>query len=176
MTTTRLFNQGKPALKWDMSGRTWSCEAYGAVDMPDDLVEHCLKRGLPLGLNQVAPEIKALVSLDEASVAARSDEVLALKHDLGVANIALSSAKSELEAAVAQVKSLENAVTARDHKVTELGLQLKEVSADKLASEQLLSETAKSLADAEQRATLAETALAEAKKSSKQEGAPAKKP
>lgn len=176
MTTTRLFNQGKPALKWDMGGRTWRCEAYGAVDMPDELVEHCTKRGLPLGLNQVAPEIKALVNLDEASVAARSDEVLALKHDLGVAQIALSSAKSDLENAVAHTKALETAVTARDHKVAELALQLKEVSADKLASEQLLAETAKQLAEAEQRATLAETALAEAKKSAKPESAPAKKP
>ncbi len=78
----KLYNQTKNPLRWTISMTTYTCEPWGEVDIPDMFVEHCKVRGLPLGTVAVAPEVKAGVSLEAATDAARKDELVVLEKEI----------------------------------------------------------------------------------------------
>ena len=156
-----LYNQSKNRLKWDMSGRVFECDPWGPIEMPDDLIEHCKKRGLPLGVNQVAPEFKASASLAAAADAAREDDVVRLRRDLGLAEVALKAAADDLEKERFDHGETKRQLAAAGEALAEKARTIDTLTADKAASEQLLAETAWKLTEAENRT---EVALAEAKK------------
>ncbi len=105
----KLYNQTKNFLKWDLSLTQYTCEPYGEVEVPDMFVMHCKKRGLPLDITPVAPEVKASKSLEGASEAAKKDEIVALQKTLSEALASEKSAKDELAKVLAREAVLEKA-------------------------------------------------------------------
>ena len=54
-----LHNQTKNRLEWDSDGKHYTCEPWGPIDVPDELVDCFRRMGLPLGQSPVAQETKA---------------------------------------------------------------------------------------------------------------------
>lgn len=82
---------------------------YGEVEpeVPDMFVEHCKARGLPLGPVPVAPEVKAGKLMEEATDAAKRDELANMHKQLTEAVASEKAAKVELEKSLAVSVKLE---------------------------------------------------------------------
>lgn len=149
----KLFNQIKQPLSWGMGDTRFTCEGFGAVDVPDHLVDLCKSRGLPLDVSPVPAETRAQRRVSEEIEAARSDDLKLLKDEVSAAKAAEATAKGELakcQVALSEVNErcrklvgeLEQACSERDS-----------AHADVKATEALLAESTASqegrIADAE---------------------------
>jgi hypothetical protein len=103
----KLYNQTKNNLRWDLSLTTYTCQPYGEVEVPDMFVLHCKKRGLPLDVTPVAPEVKANKSLEAATEQAKKDEVFALQKQLAEAIASEGVAKSKVSELLSDKSALE---------------------------------------------------------------------
>lgn len=169
---TMLHNQTKSPLAWEMSGRQFACEPWGAVDLPEKLVPIANAYGLPLGSVPVPPELRAQQRVVDEQENAKSDALRALRNEI-------RDAKAVAEAASKEVEKLQLQLQQARTQARELGEELESVKrdhrsalADKKAAEDLLAETARAATDSEERAIRSEARLAEA---TKKHPAPAKK-
>ncbi len=160
----KLFNQTDRNLRWDMSGKHFTVEPYGDIDVPSDLVEHIKLRGLPLGITSVTPEVKASKSLEQASEAARKDEVASLNKQLTEAVAAEKLTLSELEKALAKIVGLENDKAGLSLELGNATEKHKALIADHAALTKLSEEQAKELAIVKEELARAKAVVSEVKK------------
>ena len=156
----RLHNQTKKPLRFHLGSLLVECDGWGGVDIPDQLVPFCERRGLPLGPIPVPPERRARQKVADAEQGARSDEVTALRDAVREAQESESAAKSELEKTQLALGEAGAAILGLEAKVAELGEDIGSLESDKAAAESLLTETAAKATESEERALRAE-ALAE---------------
>lgn len=95
----KLHNQSKNSLRWEMSKRVYTCEPWGSVEVPDQLVELCKSRRLPLAVTPVAPETKASVLVADERRAAEAAEVNQLKARVAELESGMAAASEELDRA-----------------------------------------------------------------------------
>jgi len=141
----RLYNQTNRKLEWDVGGRKFTCAPFDAVDIPDDLVEPCLKRGLPFGYTPVAPQTKAKTVVQEEQEAARNDKIRLL-------NLDLDSVRAEANTAKQTAAHLQGELSQRDKTIADLSEALDEarnrvrvLEADKAGLDAQIKETAAAL-------------------------------
>ena len=139
----KLYNQSKNALRWGLGDKIYSCDPYGEVSIPDDLVLHCKKRGVPLDVTPVAPEIKANKSLEASTEAAKNDEMLALQKQISEATAAEKVAKDELEKSIASFVKLKSEKTAVEVSLAEAKSKFDSLVADHAALTKLSDEQTK---------------------------------
>lgn len=139
----KLYNQSKNALRWELGGEIYTCDPYGEVSIPDELVLHCKKRGVPLDVTPVAPEIKANKSLEVATESAKKDEIVALQKQLSGATGAEKVAKEELEKSISLVAKLKSEKTAVEVSLAESKSKYDSLIADHAALTKLAEEQAK---------------------------------
>lgn len=139
----KLYNQSKNALRWDLGGNVYSCDPYGEISIPDDLVLHCKKRGIPLDVTPVAPEIKANKSLEASTEAAKNDEMLALQKQISEATAAEKAAKDELEKSIASFAKLRSEKVAVEVSLAEVKSKFESLVADHAALTKLSDEQTK---------------------------------
>src|SRR4051812_45135412 len=121
----RLFNQTSNHLKTDLEGHAFECEPWGSVEIEESLVEHALKRGMPLGTIPVAPEVKAHARVEEAAKETRDElveglrsQILRLEADVNVAKAHAEATIAELDKSkVASVKLSDDLRLAREEMV-----------------------------------------------------------
>jgi len=159
-----LFNQTKNHLKWSMGGQSFACEPWASLDLPDEIAEHCTKRGIPLGVAPVAPEHRAQVRVederkasDDSALLAMKDRAEAAEADARAARGELTQAKQDLSAARGESKRLADELEKRTG-------ELSRCQADKKTAEELLDAEAKRATDAEAKAIKAEALLSETRK------------
>lgn len=145
----RLYNQTNKALDWSMGGKKFACSPFDHVDIPDELVEACKSRHLPLAVTPIPPEAKAKTTLAVEQDLARKDEVRLLK-------IELDDAKAREAIAKKTAENLQADLSDRDGKIVKLTKELDQtkdrlriVESDKTAAESLLEETGRKLVHAE---------------------------
>ncbi|HEY3497131.1 MAG TPA: hypothetical protein VGK73_20675 [Polyangiaceae bacterium] len=157
----RLFNQTKNALAWSMGGQSFTCEPWGPVDIPDELVPAAKSRGLPLDVAAMAPEVRAQVRVADERAAADQAPLLALKAQAENAQAGEREAKRELEAMSVELSRVRGELRAANETVESQRGQLQRVTADKEAAEQLMSAAEQKATAAEAKAIRAEALLAE---------------
>jgi hypothetical protein len=144
-----LHNQTSNRLSWSMGSREFSCEPWGPVDVPDEWVELCIKRTLPLGQSPVPAESKASARARAAQDTARADEVRVLKGQLEEAQAVAISAQQEAEKAKRQLTTATERSNALVSKLNELETRLTRSEDEKAALELKLEQMAGKLADIE---------------------------
>ncbi len=142
----KLYNQTRNALRWDLSMTTYTCEPYGEVEVPDMFVMHCKKRGLPLDVTPVAPEIKANKSIEAATESAKNDEIVALQKTISEAVASEKVAKTELEKALVGAEKFKSEKIAIEVSLAESKSKYESLVADHAALTKLADEQAKELA------------------------------
>jgi hypothetical protein len=160
----KLYNQSKHPLKWTINMTTYTCDAYGPVDVPDMFVVHCKTRGLPLDVTPVAPEVRAQDGLAAATQAAKADELLNLRHECELLKASERTAKMELERALADLASAKEQAGNASGAASELKKQLDLVTSEKNETELLLNETALKLEEATKRAERTSATVADLQK------------
>ena len=160
----KLFNQTDKNLRWDLAGKTFSCEPYGSVEVEHELVEHIKTRGLPLGVSSVTPEAKADVSLKHASDAARKDEIAGLQKQLTVAVANEKSVNEELEKSLASNVSLAEEKAGVSLELASVSEKYKQLVDDHGALNKLFEEQAKELAIKKEELERARAVVSEVKK------------
>lgn len=157
----RLFNQSKHQLGWSMGGQSFTCEPWGSVDVPEELVGAAKSRGLPLGPVQVAPEVRAHVRIAEERAAADQAPLLALRKEADEALAREKAAIAELERCQGDLARLNRDYRETNERIATLTDKLARAEADKAAAETLLSETSAQATASEARAIKAEALLSE---------------
>lgn len=150
-----LHNQTRNTLNWEASGRVYTWEPFGSLDVPDWLVPHLKVQRVPVGEVQVSPRQKAQAVVDEEQAAFRSDELRALKRKAEEADDALATARQAVEAAELRRGQAEERARALADRLTELNGELDRSKADTKAAEALLQEQARDHAAALEKAQLA---------------------
>jgi chromosome segregation ATPase len=163
----RLHNQGKNALSWDMGGERFSCEPWGAIEIPDALVSAVRSRGLPLDVTPVAPELRAQVRVADERAASDAAPLLALRKQADDAQASERAAKAEVEALSVELSAERGKLRDAREQNAELAKKLKAAAADKEAAERLLTEASAQATASEERAIKAEALLAERSKGGK---------
>jgi hypothetical protein len=148
-----LHNQTPKQLNWEMGGQKFACEPWGPVDVPDQWVELCAKRTLPLGQSPVPAESKASVRAKAAQDTARSDEVRVLKGQLEESQAVAVSAQKEAEDVKRKLTQEKDRSAALKAKLGEASTRLATLGDEKAALELKLEELAGKLADLEKKAT-----------------------
>lgn len=170
----RLFNQTNRRLAWGMSGLQFDCDPFGAVEVPDRLVDACRSRQLPLAVTPMAPEVKASVTVQDEMRTARADELKRARDELALAR----AGESEARRAAEECNTLKVAKVAEcdalGQRVLELEEALRAERADKDAALAELKQTAAKLADAEDRAQRTEAQASQATQDTKKKGATAR--
>lgn len=159
-----LYNQTKNPLRWKISMTTYTCDAWGSVEIPDMFVMHCKTRGLPLDVSPVAPEVRANVGLADATSKANSDELVILRNEVELARSSEKSAKSELEKVKTSLSDAQSDATKLQVSVAEQKRVNGEQKAELQAAEKLLEETAKKLVESTKAVERLEATIAELKK------------
>jgi len=144
-----LHNQTSNRLSWSMGSREFVCEPWGTVDVPDEWVELCAKRTLPLGQSPVPAESKASARARAAQDTARADEVRVLKGQLEEAQAVAVSAQQEAEKAKRQLTTATERANALVAKLNEAETRLTRSADERAAIELKLEEMAGKLADLE---------------------------
>lgn len=147
-----FHNQTKQRLSWDMGGRKFSCEPWGSVELPENLVVHCRKRGIPLDVVPVAPEMRAHVRMQDEIDAARADDIKALQRQVKTAQASEAFAKEELNRVQLQSDKVGARCRELEAECARLEAELESCKADKRAADELIEETAKQATDAEEKA------------------------
>jgi hypothetical protein len=150
------FNQTKHALKWRMSGHTFTCEPWGSIDLEPWQAEACKRRGLPLGPAPVDPEVRATRRLAEEQEEASKGAFQALKREADEAKGAARASKEQLDATLVELDTERGKTRLLRDKVAKCEQRISELEADAKAAEQLIQETAKAAAQSEERAIKAE--------------------
>lgn len=172
----KLYNQTKNPLRWKIGMTTFTCDAWGEVDVPDMFVLHCKTRGLPLNVSPVAAEIKADQTLANANEAARKDELLALQHELALARAAEGSAKGELEKVLQALADTKRDALSSKTEASDTKRKFDLLVTDHAALNQLLEEQTKLTVTEKLGRERAEATVAELKKApAAPEAKPAKK-
>lgn len=162
----RLFNQTKNALSWSMGGVTYSCQPWGPVSVPDDLVGAVRSRGLPLGMAPVERETRAKVLIADEEAQARDAPLIQLRKQLEDAQDKAKAAEQELERMSAELSAVRDELRTEKAQVAELQEQALALKADKESAEALMSEQAQKAVEADAARIKAEAQVAEAPKAS----------
>ncbi len=162
----KLYNQTKNQLRWSLSKFTFVCDPYGDVDVPDELVEHCKDRGLPLSVTPVAPEVKASDAVKSASDSAKKDEIFNLNKQLNEAIAGEKIAKLALEDSALEISELKNKVSALELDLKNETMKSGKLVLDYSALNKLFEEQAKELEIVKQERDLAKKTV-EAEKNAK---------
>ena len=144
-----LHNQTSNRLSWSMGSREFSCEPWGPVDVPDEWVELCIKRTLPLGQSPVPAESKASARARAAQDTARADEIRVLRGQLEETQAVAASAQQEAEKTKRQLTTATERANALVGKLNEMETRLTRSEDEKAALELKLEEMAGKLADLE---------------------------
>lgn len=160
----RLFNQTKNQLGWSLGDVAYSCEPWGAVDVPEDVVKLTLARGLPLDFAPVSAEQRAHQRISDEQEASKADALRALKGQADSAQAAGRAVKEELGRCQVELSSARDSLRDALKRSESLADQLSRMKADKDAAEQLLAQESTRATDAETRAIRAEALLSEAHK------------
>lgn len=145
----RLYNQTNKRLSWEMGAKTFSCAPFDYVEIPDDLVDPCRSRGLPLGVTPIAPETKAKSALDAEQEAARKDEFRQLRLELETVQAGERTAKSTAESLSDQLSDSAKTVQRLEQELVAAKDQLRIKTGDHEAAVALLEETGRKLQHAE---------------------------
>jgi hypothetical protein len=157
----QLFNQGKTALSWGMSGEAYSCEPWGAVEVPDALVEAVKSRGLPLAELPIAPESRARARVAEEEAAAMAEPLRALRKEADEAKADAEQARAETEKKHDELTKARVELRETREALAKAEAAAKRALQDQDAAEKLLSESAAEAEAAESRAIRAEALLNE---------------
>jgi chromosome segregation ATPase len=160
----RLYNQTKKNLSWSMGAATFACEAWGSVEIQDDLVPLVLSRGLPLDVAPVAPEQRAQAQIADAVEAGKSDALRALRDQAEDARAAERAARDEIARMSVELSEARERAKKAESAAEKLTGDLSRMKADKQAAEELLAAEGVRATDAETRAIRAEALLEDAKK------------
>lgn len=172
----KLYNTINKPLRWDINMTSYSCEPYGEVIVPDMFVEHCKARGLPLSSVPTAPEVRAGKIVEEASKAAKQDEVLGLTKQLSEATAAEKVAKSEVEKLLAKEVEYKSKIAGLELDNNTVKSQLDKVTQDFSALDKLTTEQATKLEVLQQDRDRAFATLEELSKAKTAEVKPETKP
>lgn len=156
-----LHNQSKQALSWSMSGKTFKCDAWGSIDIPDKFVAACKSRGLPLGPSPVAPEIRAKRKVEDDRLATDDSAVRAIANERDEAKANLESARAELEKASVEISNARSEAEKLKKSCADLHRQLNDAKAAKEAAEKLAAAAQNAAAKSEERALKAEALLSQ---------------
>jgi hypothetical protein len=170
----KLYNQTKNHLRWAISLTQYQCEPWGEVTVPDMFVEHCKARGLPLSTVPVAAEVRAGTNLEDATAAARKDEIVALQKTVSEATASEKVAKAELDKALATISELNNSLNEEKLNSSQTKSKYEALISDHSALMKVTDEQARSLEISENARKRAEATVAELQ-SVKQEAKPEQK-
>jgi predicted nucleic acid-binding Zn-ribbon protein len=140
-----LHNQTQHRLDWEALGRKYRWDAYGACEVPGDLVAHLVAQKFPVAEIPVAPETKARRVAEEERATIRSDEYLRLKESLAAAEADAKAARAEIQAAESRRETAEARSVALSDRVRALESELASAKADTKAAEELIAETTRKL-------------------------------
>lgn len=160
----RLYNQTKKSLEWSMGAESFSCEAWGSVEISDELAPFAKARGLPLGVSPVAPEQRAQAQIAEAVEAGKGDALRALRDQLDESKASERAAREEIARLGVELSETRERARKSEALTEKLTGDLARLRADKQAAEELLSAEGVRATDAETRAIRAEALLADAPK------------
>lgn len=163
------FNQTKHRLSWSMSGQAFECEPWGSVEIPENLWEACVSRGLPLGITATAPEQRAQERIEDEKAARERDAFAAVLKRAEAAEADANVAKAELGRTQIELSEARAATVKADTKCAALASELARTKADKEAAEQLLSQEAKRAEEAELKFQKLQALSAEKKQQPKRE-------
>lgn len=163
------FNQTKHDLTWSLAGQKYSCEAWGSVDVPEELWSACKRLGLPLDVASVPPELRAQVRIEDERKASDDSALHALKERAEKAEVTARSLKGELERTITERDEARGDTKRALGTIEELRSQLARANADKATAEEMLDAEAKRATDAEAARIKAEALLAEKSKQPKAE-------
>ena len=159
------FNQTKHDLSWSLSGQKYSCEAWGSVDLPEELWQASQRLGLPLGVASVLPELRAQARIEDERKASDDRVLYALKERAEKAEATTQSLQSELERVITERDEARGETKRALSAVEDLRSQLARANADKKTAEEMLDTEAKRATDAEAGRIKAEALLTETRKS-----------
>jgi hypothetical protein len=149
----RLYNQTKNELEFSLAGEEYHVKPFGAVNIPDQWIETCRTRRLPLDVSPVPAETKATAIVAEERDAARADEVNKLNEALRIALASEAAAKEEcerekraLDAAAVVNEELRGELTQKAEDILTLEADLEAVRAELGATAQKLELAERDLA------------------------------
>ena len=158
------FNQTKHDLSWSLSGQKYSCEAWGSVDLPEELWLASKRLGLPLDVSPVPPEHRAKVQVEDERKASDESALFALKARAEAAEAEARATKGEIERVKTELSESQGKVK---HFAKEseriLGL-LNAALVEKVTAEKLMDEANKRATEAEAKVIKADSLLSEARK------------
>lgn len=157
------FNQTKHDLSWSLAGQKYSCEAWGSVDVPEELWPACKKLGLPLDVASVPPELRAQVRIEDERKASDDSALHALKERAEMAEASARSLKDELQRNIVELAESRGETKRANDEILALKSALARANADKKAAEEMLDAEAKRATDAEAKAIKAEALATERK-------------
>lgn len=145
----KQYNQSDKSLSWEMGGKSFSCEAYGFVDVPDELVPFARKRGLPLSGAPVAAEAKALRKAAAEKKYAEESDVIKMREQLAVLEASVKTAEAELDKERAAATKLAKKSENLGDKLREANDALSKARADAKALDAQLRDQATRIAELE---------------------------
>lgn len=145
----KQYNQSDRAISWEMGGKSFSCEPYGSVDVPDELVPFARKRGLPLSGAPVAAEAKALRKAEAEKKYAEESDVIKMRDQLAVLEASVKTAEVELDKERAAATKLAKKADNLEDKLREANDALSKSHADAKALDAQLREQATRIAELE---------------------------
>lgn len=150
-----LHNQTNKHLDFTLTGHgTFKALPFGQVDVPDQLVEACKARKLPLGHTPVAPALKAEAISEEEKANVRADELRQTKEALALSKVGEKEAKEAAERSQVESGALRRELEAARATIAEREETIRSLTADKDAAEDLLREVTQKLTDTEHQLAL----------------------
>ena len=149
-----LHNQSPNALRWEMAPHGWfECQPWGAVDVPEKLVDAAKKLGLPLGMAPVAPEQKArrIAAIEENG--ARSDENRNLRLKLEASTAQLATSEKTLANVKADRARVAAELAASQKAGDEARVLIKTLEADKQSMRAEIAKQAERIVELEDQLT-----------------------
>lgn len=144
-----LHNQTRNALNFSIGKHDFECEPYGAVTVPDHLVEFVRSRGLPLKTTPVAATERSAVRAAEAKKAAEADELIAARQDKTLAEDALAQAQKAVEESEKKAAERLKACEVAAETIEGLNKRIVSLQEEKDAMQNVIDEQAKQIADLE---------------------------
>lgn len=159
-----FWNQTKNTIVWDEPKPAITWDPFGSANVPEPFVPFVALQGLPVKATPVTPESRAQVIKEEAAESVRNDEMRAMQGEIEIARADLKSALASLDQERNQHAETKKIGPAKQLEIDNLKEQLRMANLDKEASEGLLAEMGRKLAEAQD--TVLKVASTEAVKAS----------
>lgn len=138
----RLFNQKSLPLSWDIDGDKFTCEGYGAVDVPDKLAWVCKVFELPLGPAPVSEEVRGARKAERERAKAEQRGDGQLRKEAALAHADLKAAREETERVANELAEANEAKGNLEALLESANAEIERLNGVKLTLEGRLSEMA----------------------------------